>query len=471
MNYQEKLEKLLDKYLEESKQRVLRYKECILLKDLYEELIKMLNENYETVKDNKLAISLYFTSIYKDNVYLDEFYNLLVNLGNTEKETKRYKKLVSDITNDYKEILEELQTIKNQIERNKFLVSSANRAKICFKYNMSFNENKYDIPNIKKIISYYEMSGLISNKEELLLINEIETYNRRITSIKSETEHAYAETIYSEIPNIVNAGFQNHDEIEVLDNRKQTIEKFIKEIFDYISFLDDNMIIDTISQYKNYNLEVNEFNYLIRGVLDKYLDELLTFYSLLIDKEIYTNRKDRVDIIKNYYFTLNRYLLIRDYYEKINTIEESDEENEEVLKDIKPKRLIYSHTSKVRMLSDMKDIPYEYYKKTLELLTEFKKGTISKKEIKTLKGISNYRELKYDQIRIVYTHIKDNIYCIKGIATKKDDNDMTMYRTMINRSNPDISTEEKLQRELEISEKTENDLLELVNTKSRKGTR
>ena len=48
---------------------------------------------------------------------------------------------------------------------------------------------------------------------------------------------------------------------------------------------------------------------------------------------------------------------------------------------------------------------------------------------------------------------------------------MTMYQIMANRMIPDISTEVKLNNQLELGETTIKQLTDLVETKSRKGTR
>lgn len=80
-------------------------------------------------------------------------------------------------------------------------------------------------------------------------------------------------------------------------------------------------------------------------------------------------------------------------------------------------------------------------------------------------------ELKYDQVRIVFKHIKNNIYNVVGVFAKKANNDMTMYQTMANRMIPDVTTEEKLNKQLELGEITLKQLTDLVEVKRRKGTR
>ena len=119
-------------------------------------------------------------------------------------------------------------------------------------------------------------------------------------------------------------------------------------------------------------------------------------------------------------------------------------------------------------------IPREYYSRVYELIDNFINGTNAPGEIKPLsnnKRAKGVFELKDDQVRIVFKHIKDNIYNIIGVFAKKTNNDTTMYQTMFSRMIPDVSTEEKLAKQLEIGELTNKQLKELLLTKGRKGTR
>ena len=122
----------------------------------------------------------------------------------------------------------------------------------------------------------------------------------------------------------------------------------------------------------------------------------------------------------------------------------------------------------------MDNVPYEYYNTALELINNFINGQSANGEVKHLKKDGNsvgFMELRSDQVRIVFKHIKDNIYNIIGAFAKKTNNDTTMYQTMLSRMLPDISTEEKLSKQLEIGELTNKQLNELLLTKGRKGTR
>ena len=133
-----------------------------------------------------------------------------------------------------------------------------------------------------------------------------------------------------------------------------------------------------------------------------------------------------------------------------------------------------TNPTKSRLIQDMKNVPNEYYDTVLDLLNRFTMGKVGSKEFKSLsnnKKASGYTELRYDQVRIVTKHIKDNIYDIVGVFVKKSDNDMQQYKTMFNRLITDIDTKELEQKELELSKLTMIELENLVKERARKGSR
>lgn len=330
------------------------------------------------------------------------------------------------------------------------------------------------------------MIGIINNKEELLLINEIEFYNRNVavdtSGVKRDVE--YTKSVYDKIPNILQAGFQEHDEIQVLGNRKGTLDKFVKEIMATIKNMDNDEIVYVIESYKKYKIDDNEYNYIINGVMNSYVSDLLVFSQYLLEKEVYSKRSERTYAVKEYYMVLDKYLWIRSYYEKINEeredsevinidfLEEVDDDKEE------EKILIYSRSLvnpiKAYLIEDMGDISYEDYQAVYELIQKFRDGSILVRQQKKLadnKNTSNAIELVHDQVRVVIRHVKDNIYCVMGVFAKKATNKRETYDKLRNRMIPDISNKDLFDRERELDEYNDKQLEELVVTKARKGTR
>lgn len=484
MDNVERIEELLNMYLKQNKDIRDKYQNNLVNLQLYEELFSYLELSYEEIKENNLFISILFNTIYGNNIYGDRFYSLLLKAMVSKEGRTELKNFINMIKKDYDNLMMENDGLVQQIERNKNVVSSANRFKLCFKYGNIISGDLPDISNVKRIISLFQLSGVISNKEELLLINEIELYNKRISLDKlKDNDREYTIDLYERIPNILNAGFQEHDKISVSENKKNTLDRFANEIEKYLLYLNTDEIIPVIEEYKRYNIDNNEYNYLIVRVLDDYLNDLLTYYEYLMDKDVYTKRQERIEVVKNYYQVLDKYLYLRNYYEKINEIDlvlvDNDNNDELYCDDSNDKQLIFAHSnvniSKSRIISDMGSVPYEYYERVYELINGFKKNTLRRKEVASFtsvdRSMASFFELRDDQIRIIVKHMDSDIYCIMGVFVKKSDNLRSAYKSMVSRELPNISTDDKKQMYIELGKKDMEELEQFVSNNKRKGTR
>ena len=482
MNYKDRILELLDIYIERNKKLRNLYNENIMKKDLYEELLPLINSSYDEIIDNKLIIAMLLNTIYNNNIY-SKFYEILIRLDVSEDNTQ-YQSFMAMINKDYKEILDKINKQIRRIERSKSTISSANRVRLALKQNLPITDSNYDITGVKRILNYFEIEGEISTKEEILFINEIELYNRRLLSEKgSKMEREVTEVIYQKIPNIVNSGQEVYPEIKVSYERKNTLDNFVNQIMGFIESLDMNEIVSSIEVYKKYDITEDEYKYIITCILNRYVNEMIDYYTFITDKEYYTSRNKRLEVVDEYYKIQNIYLIIRDYYNKLNeeivVVQDLNQELEQEsnINLEETKKLVYSssmHGIKPRILSDMKDVPYEYYDEVWNLLDRFKNGTVSKEEFKHLQNNANlkgFTELRSDQIRIVLKHIKNDIYSVNGVFIKKDNNDMVTYTAISKRQLPDISTDEKLEHELLVAEYTEGELKKMVTEKARKGNR
>ena len=478
----QKIEQLLDRYIEINKKKQEEYDKNKTIIDLYDQLFIYLDKGYDWINENKLVISILFNTIYNNNIYYDEFNLLFIKMSNNRIYEKEYKEFINKIKKEYNQLLYNNQLLIKQKEKNRKIMSSAYTAKFCFKNKRPINERYKDVTNIKTIIDYFEIEGIIDNKEELMLINEIELYNRRLLTNKNNIrEQQYYTTLYEKIPNILKAGFQEHDKIQVLENKRSTLDKFAKEIFDYSKNSTSEDTIICIKSYLRYNLSDDEYNYIIVKVLDNYLEELLFLYQYLLEKKVYSDGKERITVVESYYKLLDRYLYLKEYYEKITEVyvDESIEiDNNELLDKTAEKRIIFTHSNtdiaKAKIINDMDGIPYEYYDKISELINGFIYGNLTRNEIKPLNigyKTSNYFELKNDQIRIIMKHINDNVYCVMGVFAKKSDNLRKEYRNMTSRTTPKVETEERLNLYLQLSDKVLEELDLKIKEKSRKGTR
>lgn len=473
----DKIIKLLEKYTFECEEKMQSLDSLKTTISLYEELISLLDDT-QNLYDNKLYISVLLSTIYNNDCLNDLFYQAFYALKQEEKE--KYESLLKRVMFDYKEALNKQEALNNQLINAKYLTTTAKYSVFYLRNRRPLQNKGYTFKNIRKIISYYATMGEISEKDEILLLNEIEYYNRNIIESNNVKEKEYANIAYNEVPNILNSGFEMYDDIEVASSRKGTIMGFVTEIKSFIEQINKDEIITLIEEYKKYNIEENEFAFIINEILKFYLFKALDYYEILLDSDIHGDRGVKNDAIATYYQMVERYLLIRKYYYEITDIEviEDSEEEENFIEEIydeNPRKIIFSHPAvdptKTKFLMDIKDINEEYYQTILDMINNFLEKKKKLKSLTNNRNVKNFTELKDDQVRIIVKHIKDNIFCITGVFIKKSNNDMKAYRTMCNRIIPDISSKDKEKQELEFGEITMDSFKKIVNEKARKGTR
>lgn len=474
MDIRKKIEKLLDIYIKQNKTLINEYEKTKIKKSSYEELLELLNEDYNKLLINQELIIIFLNSIYDDDLYSEEFRYLITK---NNQNTNGINDLISIIVKDYKDILEELQLLELKIEEEKALETSAKRAKMNIKYHKLLDEKSKDIENVIKILNNLKYSGIITNQESILLTNEINHYNELISVEKGNpTDIEIAKLSYDEIPNIINSGFQEHDIIEVSHKIKNKLDRYVNEIKLQIDNKKDQEIITILKSYQKEDLKDNNYNYVIVEILNSYLEELLTLYKLIQDEEIYNHKENRREVVKSYYEILSKYLTILNYYNKIT--EYIQTEQEECTEYNQEKRLTYSRSevniTKAKIISDMSNIPYEYYEEIYNLIIKFKDGILGNKKIKTIKVGSKSQghiELKDDNARVILKRVRDNVYNVLGVLIKKANNDMEGYKIITNRITPDVSTDKLLSYQLELSKITEKEIEKLVEEKARKNGR
>lgn len=484
MNYIGEIQSLLATFIERSKNRKKEYENLITNKALYDELFNLLDNDYDTVNDNKIFISILLNTLYDDDMLM-KFYNTLL-CKDTILRGKEIKKFIAKIKEDYSNLIKEIDSLQNTINNSQNIVSSANRVILCFRQKLPIIYAKYDVEAVKNILNYFQTEGRITNKQELLYINEIEQYNRRTTTINNNKEQAYSDLLYSAIPNILNSGYESYSMPLIPQKRTRTLDKYINNILNVKNtnvdkFFDVEDIISLIKEYREFDLSNDEYEYIIIGILNKCIDDLYTYYQLILDKDVYQDRSQRLEVIKAYYDELKFYTEIRKYYDIVldEFLKEEIIETDmtEDIPDVR--RVIYAvsevNPTKAKIISDIEDIPKEYYQDVYNLIMKFKKGNLAKGECKSLTNsnskINSCNELRDDQIRIIFRHVQDNIYAIMGVSTKKSDNDMKMYRNMSRRKPPVIKSNAELELQIAFGEKIDEELAELVNTKARKGNR
>ena len=274
--------------------------------------------------------------------------------------------------------------------------------------NLNVSKYTYDVANIKEIIGYYHVKGQISDRDFRLLINEIEILCRRTRPTRNITIGQNYIFAFKDIPNIIMAGWQQHDKIEVQEEKKEKLKQFAKNILQLIDYTSDSSYFNIVDSYRKFEIDDNEFKYIIVKVLDEILKELIDIQNLLLDNDLFNNAENRFELATDYYKKLRDYLALRKYYESLNDYSEEMETetgNALLQTDIvgqKKRRLIYaqhpSNCDKTMLLSDMgpnSNVREEWYFELIKLLEDFKVGNRDRNIIKPLEKKAKHTQLSY----------------------------------------------------------------------------
>jgi len=475
MDLEKKLIKLLDKYIYENNLEKTKYETNLKNKKYYERLIQLLDVNYHNVNDNQEDILSLLNQISINK----EFYSAYKDFISKANDINQY---INNIKNEYQKVLNDIKEYESKkVERTK-LINTVHAVKNSLKYKKTISNPIKDIPNIIKVFHELEKDNIITTQEIIIYLNLLEYYNDKLLSKKDiPEEQEILEYEYQEIPNIINSGFQEQDISNVSPNRKPILDSYIIELIENIKYLSEGNINEEeieniLISSKNNSLSEDEYNYILEKTMSYYIDELIELYKLLLDREIYINKESKKELVKDYYKILNIYTDIKKYYDEYNIFIEEPESIESESKE--PKRLIYSHTEtnilKSRLITDMGNIPKEYYEDIYDLLDRFKKGELTNTEVKILKNhgeTCRHTELKHDSIRIILKHAKDDIYIVTGVFLKKATNDEHTYKRIKGRALPSIDTDEKITMYLDLAKQVEEELYALVKEKGRKNHR
>lgn len=449
------------------------------LHEYYQKLIPFLKEDIRKVEDHDYEICALINAIYR-NKLSDDFRFLLGNLNASNY--REYEQLIKRIELDDKENRRRIFFGIKKNYQNKHLVLTSERCIPLLKANVPLfvkEDTKYDVKNIRRIISWAYHQKIIDEKEEAILVNEINYYNNNLLAKEkaSEKDRAFLKAKYEAVPNIMQMGFQLQDVIKVNNAKKEQLDTLANNLYKQIINTPLESLNDIYDSYFQKQLSPNEDNYLMVNILNKMLDELLINYELLKDEENIFYIKNAIILINDYELLLDKYLSLRKYYEKINTLEENEEVKEEVKLDY-VKKVIYVLPSNfdvnnAPILKDIKDIPEEYYENIASLIEGFKLNNIAPKKIKILNfhQKNNFFEIKQDQIRIIIKHLQNDIYVIMGITIKKEVTGRRLYTEILTRLVPDITNETEAKITFDYAKQIDDALNNYLLENKRKGTR
>lgn len=288
---QSKLKELLDKYIAEYDELREEYENLKTRKQLFKELMNYFNSGFDSIIDGKIIIDVLLDSIYHDDIYKKEFYKLLYKLINrtydAESELQNFSGIIDK---DYYTLNQRLLTLESRMNRIRKTVSSARVARIAIRVKNPIEANKYTLRDIEKIINYYELSGEITSKEAILCLNDLEFYNRNLTSetMQNKKEEEFAKEQYNNVPNINKfldkyGNYLNDDFVLGYYIHLYTdylwFKYFIPNIIkgNYIKELDGTLVEYTEKTFKYY--VYNDYSNLNNQLIDRYNFPMKIFYE------------------------------------------------------------------------------------------------------------------------------------------------------------------------------------------------
>lgn len=265
----------------------------------------------------------------------------------------------------------------------------------------------------------------VSTSEKNKILREVFEYNSRIYSIICEENKRLEKIISSrqssktkkEIPTMTHIKTESLQQVQSLDIDVSAYVQRIKsckELNEIDQILPDKKTSNCCAIYYTVLLKLYE------EVID--IKRMVYQERNSIDTETSNYFKNEIDLIM---FKINyiKQFLKRD----VKKIEPAKKENE----------LIFLKTNygNVCALSDLKDIPQEYYDQIYELLESICDGSL--KNFKTftnnesLKGLS---EVKGDSTRIIVDRVANNVYIVLYMFVKKTDKNASYKASLQNRN-------------------------------------
>lgn len=427
------IKEIITRFITHQDEKILELENIKVKLDLYEELIRLLDNDIDIVIENKIIIEILLDSIYNLDTYNMLFINKVVS--NDEKEIH---KLLKTFKEQYEQFKLKESLLTNEIKNYKALSHDANVFLVALKNKIPVN--RICTENVKRILLIMQSEMFLENKDMALLINELNFYSQKISMV-SEKDKIFIYNAYLKIPTIVNMGYEVIKDVEVEPNRKVLLDNVAKAVYKELGNVKPNDIEHFFIYYLEEDYDIEEVQYITGKTINLMQNDLVIYYEFAIENAENKENEARKSITDEYFSLFNKYVKLRKYYDKIEEMLEYKEvpETEELpLKvDVYQNELYFASSKanplKSKILADLKDIPEEYYENIYSLLEEFKKGTLPKGAIKKLQNngkLEDVYEIKGFQIRIIFKQIQNNSYCILGAFIKKDNNDIKSYNNI-----------------------------------------
>ena len=453
---------------------------------LIKEMIKILDsENYELMRENILLfdsiIPLFFNMLDDtSNNIIERLNSAIIHCINYTKNQEKYSKndfdkdkryiknLITKLDNELNKQIAKSIKIVSDLSEEDIINYQAISEKLKCDSSVYKKYNKIITPQDKKktIITSPEYDTLIklferkklTEKQKIIFLELIKTHNIKTHYIN---ENKIDQTNFNEIINIELMGFEDFEDISwIEDKRKAQLDLLIDTIINQgISItnnkIDDEIIKEMLPKYKG-NLTfsngytINNIKYLYTSILKKYQKDLFECYKDLNELNNYRDKETREIIIQTYRELMLKYNYIRSKMdEEINKYKKDIEKIKDGSDDIKKLHYGVKASDITFLESDLKDVPKDTYSSIKELLMLFRKDKLTPSQTKQLNEVyPGISEIRDDQIRITYKHLKNNEYVILGVFIKKDNNPIKQYRIYCNRTPASIIDSKAVEEEI-----------------------
>lgn len=160
------IKEIITRFITHQDEKILELENIKVKLDLYEELIRLLDNNIDIVIENKIIIEILLDSIYNLDTYNMLFINKVVS--NDEKEIH---KLLNIFKEQYEQLKLKESLLTNEIKNYKALSHDANVFLVALKNKIPVN--RICTENVKRILLIMQSEMFLENKDMALLINEL----------------------------------------------------------------------------------------------------------------------------------------------------------------------------------------------------------------------------------------------------------------------------------------------------------
>lgn len=413
------LYKYVKDYIDLEKKR-----DCYLYNiDLYEEILTHLNNYMLYEFDDGITFSICLETLF-GNKYNDLIQYIYVskmmyslNKKNEENDLK-ISKLANEIKMEYEEQKKKCEKLNNEISLNQNKVISARRIMSSLKYSQTIS--RYDIINVNDILRKLGYSGT----DVSFIIERLFIHNKDVLS-KQKGYKYYDKYRFIKL---LSLGYEDFEYPDVLDEGKlssisNVMFDMLQSYYDDINEEDYIKIIPVIGENVS---DINELEFVLIKLLEKIRNRIDELVDLIKDKDFIMDLEIKNEVAADCYDLISKYNYFRKYMDDILSKYSVEEDKIEAQNEKVRNNIFYLNnvSGNCYLLSDLKKMKFEYLEKAYKLIEDLKNNSISKKKTKRMTENANVRgflELKDDQIRIIYKKINDNNYLIYGAFIKKDD--------------------------------------------------